>query len=206
LAAAQLDKNWDDWTTQLTESYAQSLELLDEGKTEEAVYTYRSRFLLTVKQLFSEAADVYPLRFENTICWTDWTKKLYQLSHKAEGALKAGEIDEARDLLLELRRHFYDLHNQCDLIKNNDALFAVMEMLNREDVTAKQITEAVDVLLAAEPCRKAKAENEAYGQTLNQWLAEVKPILEKDNLSENDRARFRDITQPFYKLYALQFE
>jgi len=146
------------------------------------------------------------LRFENAICWTDWTKKLYQLSHKAEDALKAGEIDEARDLLLELRCHFYDLHDQCDSVKSNDALFAVMEMLNREDVTAKQITEAVDVLLAAEPCRKAKAENDAYGQTLNQWLAEVKPILEKNDLSENDRIRLRDITQPFYKLYALQFE
>ena len=154
MAAAQLDRNWDDWTARLTESYVQSLDLLDQGKTEEAVYTYRAKFLLTVKQLFSEAVDVYPLRFEKAICWTAWTKKLYQLSHKIENALKAGETDDARELLLELRRHFYDLHHQCDSVKNNDALFAVMELMNREDVTVKQLAKAIDVLLAAEPCRK----------------------------------------------------
>ena len=206
MAAAELDKRWEDWTTRLTGSYAQSLDLLEQGKADDAALKFRAGFLFTVKQIFSESADVYPKRFEGSDCWSAWTRRLYRLSRSAEDAFKSGKIDQAKNLLPELRRHFYDLHRQSDTIKSNDALFAVVDAMAMDDAAAEMISNAVEKLVAADPCRKAKADGDAYKKARDQWFAEIQPALQDNRLTPEERVQLRNATLPFYKTYGLGFE
>ena len=55
----------------LSKSYARTLELLDEGKVAEAGANFQKEFVATVKKLYSEAAQTYPLRFKKAENWCD---------------------------------------------------------------------------------------------------------------------------------------
>lgn len=206
MAAAELDKRWEEWTARLSDSYAQSLDLLEQGKTDDATMKYRAGFVFTVKQLFSEAADVYPVRFEKAACWSAWTRRLYRLTREAEDALVAGKIDEANKLLPELRRHFYDLNKQSNTIKSNDALFAVMDAMAMDDAAAEMISGALDTLVNADPDRKVKAEGDAYLKAREEWLAGIRPALEDARLTPEERGEIRRATAPFYNTYGRSFE
>ncbi len=206
MAAAQLDRNWDTWTARLTEGYAQTLLLLEEDQPDEAIQQYRTGVAFTVKQLFSEAADVYPLRFEGAVCWSDWTRQLYRLTIRTEQAFAAGKLEEAVVLLTELRRHFYELHRQCNSVKRSNALFAVMDVMNMEDAGAQAIAEAVELLLRADSSQEAEEEDDAYQQARDHWLAQVRPALAHTPFTDNDRLVMRQATAPFYKAYGLRFE
>ena len=190
----------------MSESYAGAIKLLEQGKTDEAALKYRGFFVFTVKQLFSEAADTYPLKFEKASCWASWTRDLYRLSRRAEDAFKDGRIDEAKSLLPQLRRHFYDLHRQCGTMKSNDALFAVVETMAMDDAAVQMIAGAVDEYVKAEPSRKAKADGDAYAEAREKWLAEIRPTLENARLTPEQRAQLRQATMPFYTAYGLEFQ
>jgi hypothetical protein len=96
LASAQLDTLWEGWMNDLSESYATSLDLVEKDKPAEAKDQFSRGFVLTVKKLYSEAGQTYPVRFAKAECWTAWTKKLYVLTRKAEDAFGKGDIDQAR--------------------------------------------------------------------------------------------------------------
>ena len=122
------------------------------------------------------------------------------------GIAYKGNLDEAVALLTELRRHFYELHRQCNSVKRSNALFAVMDVMDMEDAGAQAIAEAVEFLLRAASSQEAEEEDDAYQQARDHWLAQVRPVLARTPFTDNDRLLIRQATASFYRTYGLQFE
>jgi hypothetical protein len=206
LASAQLDTLWEGWMKDLSESYAKSLDLLEQDKPAEAKDQFRRGFVLTIKKLYSEAAQTYPVRFAKAECWTDWTKKLYITTRKAEDAFGKGDIDQARILLPELRRHFYDLHKGVGQQKSNDNIYAFLVMLDDEKLSTEKLKSALDAVENAELAIKAKAGTEAYTQAKTSWKQQVESVLSGGKLDKEQRDQLRVSTLALYKAYGIQFE
>ncbi len=192
--------------TDLSESYAVSMDLLAQDKPGEAKDQFRRRFVMTVKKLFSEAARTYPARFEKAKCWTDWTRDLYTLTRKAEDAFGKGDIDQARILLPELRRHFYNLHREVGLDRTNDGIYAFLVLLDNDRVSAEQLKAALEAVDRAEPATKAKAESDAYAKAKAPWKEQVEPMLAGGAIAKTQIDALRASTLGLYKAYGIQFE
>jgi len=190
----------------LSESYATSLDLLEQDKSAEAKDQFRRGFVMTVKKLYSEAGQTYPVRFAKSECWSAWTKKLYIVTRKAEIAFGKGDLDQARILLPELRRHFYDLHKSVGQQKSNDNIYAFLVMLDDEKLSADKLKSALEAVETAELALKAKAETEVYSQVKTSWKQQVESVLSSGKLDKDQRDRLRLSTVALYKAYGIQFE
>jgi hypothetical protein len=190
----------------LSESYATSLDLLEQDKSAEAKDQFRRGFVMTVKKLYTEAGQTYPVRFAKSECWSAWTKKLYIVTRKAEIAFGKGDIDQARILLPELRRHFYDLHKSVGQQKSNDNIYAFLVMLDDEKLSADKLKSALEAVETAELALKAKAETEVYSQVKTSWKQQVESVLSSGKLDKDQRDRLRLSTVALYKAYGIQFE
>lgn len=190
----------------LSESYATSLDLLEQDKSAEAKDQFRRGFVMTVKKLYTEAGQTYPVRFAKSECWSAWTKKLYIVTRKAEIAFGKGDIDQARILLPELRRHFYDLHKSVGQQKSNDNIYAFLVLLDDEKLSADKLKSALEAVETAELALKAKAETEVYSQVKTSWKQQVESVLSSGKLDKDQRDRLRLSTVALYKAYGIQFE
>jgi len=190
----------------LSESYATSLDLLEQDKSAEAKDQFRRGFVMTVKKLYSEAGQTYPVRFAKSECWSAWTKKLYIVTRKAEIAFGKGDLDQARILLPELRRHFYDLHKSVGQQKSNDNIYAFLVMLDDEKLSADKLKSALEAVETAELALKAKAETEVYSQVKTSWKQQVESVLSSGKLDKDQRDQLRVSTAALYGAYGIQFE
>jgi hypothetical protein len=190
----------------LSESYAKSIDLLEQDKPAEAKEQFRSGFVTTVKKLYSEAAQTYPVRFAKAECWTAWTKKLYVLTRKAEDAFGKGDIVQARILLPELRRHFYDLHKSVGQQKSNDNIYAFLVLLDDDRISTEKLKTALESVESAELALKAKAETEAFTKAKTSWKQQVESVLSSGKVEKEQRDTLRVSTFALYKAYGIQFE
>jgi hypothetical protein len=205
LAAAQLDALWDASMVRLSESYVRTTDLLAEGKTEEAYVEFRRNFVHPMKKLYSEADEVYPPRFQKTDDWCKWTKQLYILTRRMEDALEAGKRDAA-EYAPRLRAHFHALHDEAQVLKSNDLIYAFREALNGPAVSADTLAELKAALEKAEPSMKAQAEAAAYEQARQAWLEQVSPVLGSGSVEARHAAELRAVTESFYRAFGVQFE
>jgi len=212
LAAARLDKLWDESMLQLSEGYAVTLSLVEEGKTEEAYDVFREDFVAPFKKLYSEAAEIYPLRFSKIEEWCKWTKRTYIWTRKTEDLLKGaeggGEVDreEAVKYLLVLREHFYVMHREAKILKSNDYIYSFYKELLADEPELAALKAARDALDRADPSMKATAESDAFATAKSAWLGNVAPILDGPALAPAQLDQLRTSTGPFYRAFGMQFE
>lgn len=188
--------------TDLSASYATSVDLLEQSKAAEAAVHYRRYFVPTVKKLYVEAGKTYPLRYEGATCWTAWTKQLYILTRKAEDAFEAGDVESAKKFMAELRRHFYDLHEQTGRLKANDQIYAFQRLVLDEGASQEGLRAALDKVVNADPPLKVNADD--FTQARDEWKGAVTPMI--DGFSADKRDDVLKSTEAFYKSFGTRFE
>ncbi len=155
----------------------------------------------TVKKLYSEAAETYPVRYDQKIGdWCVWTKQLYILTRKTEMAFAQGDTDGAKELMAALREHFYALHAESGFLKANDHIFRFMALLGEDEPSLASLRETEDLIRQADA-----ADKDGFTAARDAWLAAVSPMLEGDWTPEK-KAQLRDATVSFYQAYGVQFE
>jgi hypothetical protein len=216
LAAIELDKCWDGWVATLSKSHEKGLQLIEAGQRAEAHAEFRDHFLVTVREIYSEAVVVCPERFSKSKDWTPWLRRLYALSVAAERTLRGGATSsgspqtvaplEARLALEAIRDHFHRLHVETDTRKSNDYLHAFYQqsLKDRPDVPTLQSLRAS--LDAAAPSLKAKQDPNAYQAAKAEWLNKIGPILADKMVSASEVDLLRSATRAFHHAYGMQIE
>lgn len=198
--------------TKLSGSYATTLDYLEDGDMKGAASEYRNHFVPAMKKLYSEAAEVYPVRFEKIDEWCVWTKRVYIFTRKAEQLFrkieKGEEVDpnEVRKYLLLLREYFRSMHEEAQRLRANDYVFAFYKELLADDVSAAKLKEIRAALDGAKPSMKIEASPGAYEKAKTEWVEAVDPVLSKGTLNQEELAELRRATKPFYREFGLHFE
>ena len=189
----------------LSESYAKTSGLLDAGKTDEAATEFRKGFVQTIKKLYSEASQTYPLRFSKIGEWCGWINGVYILTGKADKALEAKNVDDARKLLADLRKYFYDLHAKTETLKSNDFIYAYLMEATGQAPDAAKLKSTAEALEKAEPSAKAKAAAEAYQKARTEW-SQAAGISGDGKVDAKTIEPLRKATESFYRAFGIQFE
>ena len=210
MAAKQLDDAWGGWATALSESYETTRRLLGENKIAEARSEFRGHFLVTVREVYSEAAVVSPERFSKSTTWNAWVRLLYGLSSATDRVLRGSDpasgTEEAAAMLGKLREHFYQLRLTTETRKSNDYIHAFQKEAMKENPSASELKSLRDAVIEADPSRKAKADAEAYGKAMDDWARRVDSLLADGNVAASERAPLREATRLFYSGYGMQIE
>ncbi len=206
MAAAKLDKLWDSSMVKLSESYVKTSDLLADGKTEDAAKEFSTNFVVTMKKLYSEAAETYPLRFSQIDEWCKWTKRVYIWTRRTEEALKARKREDAEKYLPLFREYFYVMHEESKVLKSNDHLYAFQKELTGESPSADALAKAKTAFEKAEPSMRAKAEPEAFESAKKAWLEQVGAVLQGGSLGSEQLEALRVATGTFYREFGIQFE
>lgn len=207
MAAEKLDKLWDSSLKSLSEGYRETLSLLEQGKTGEAGPRFKKDFVTVMKRLYSEAAEIYPVRFDKKIEeWCVWTKALYKLTLGIDKAFDKEDVKRAQELLPEIRKQFYDLHREAGLRKVNDYVYIFLMMLDQEKAKTEHLKAVLESLDKADLSVKAKANADEYNQAKASWLERTGPILEGDSLGADQREQLREATESFFQAFGVQFQ
>ena len=218
MAAKNLDGLWDGWAIALSQSHDKTLRLLEAGKEAEAHSEFRERFLVTVKEIYSEAAVVSPERFSKSKNWSAWLRHLYALSVAAEKALRASlhpsntlpesaaPGDEAISPLEKLRDHFYQLRFDTETRKSNDYLYAFHKETMKEHPAASELKALLAAFEKAAPSLKTKDNPEGYQKAKGDWTKRIDPILADDRVAPSEIEPLRSATRFLYRAYGMQIE
>lgn len=218
LAAQKLDKLWGEWAIALSESHDKTLRLLEDEKAAEAHVEFQERFLVTVREIYSEAACASPERFSKSKNWNAWLRHLYALSVTAEKAVRVGALpdanprketvvrDEAISSLQKIRAHFYRLGVESETLKSNDYLHAFHQETMQDNPDASTLKVLRAELDKAVSSLKAKDNPEAYRKAKEGWSERIAPILADDAVAPSEIAHLRSATHVFYRAYGLQIE
>lgn len=202
----------------LSAGYETTFDLLEAGKRAEAAAAYRKGCLLTVKRLYSEAADTYPVRFAKIDNWCAWSKELYVLSVKADKAFQHAAADppgkasaapsdgEGRKLLSALREHVHKLHEKTATQKANDYIYAFRREAMRDKPDARTLKTLRDALDEAPLSAKAKKNAGDYGKAKDAWAQGIDAILADGAVAPAEIGALRKSTDTFYRAYGVQFE
>jgi hypothetical protein len=206
LSSDQLDILWNAWTSQMSRSYAETLDLIEQDKSVEAADTFTRSFSSCVKRIYAEAAKTAPKRFSEYDGWATWASDLYIATRKAEVALGAKQTDLALPPLADLRKRFHALHEESGTLGANDHIYAFHAAAGAESPSADDLKAILAQLEEARPSVKAKAEPEAYAQAKAAWLGKISPALEDGQLDDTELGSLRESTQGFYRAYGMAFE
>ncbi|MFP4381584.1 MAG: hypothetical protein ACLFUS_13870 [Candidatus Sumerlaeia bacterium] len=199
---------------ELSEVYAKTYKLMEEGKVEEAATEFNDNFIPTARVLYSNCARNYPPKYEKIDDWCSWVRNFYILADQSNKAMakhpEKGSDDYARTMagLIGLRAHFFTLHQLTDLVASNDYIFAFWRELADESDNTAMLKEAVTALSAEDVklSKKAKANPDQYAEALAKWKAEVEPVLADDKIEDGEAEKLQTATTDFYKAYGIQFE
>ncbi|HEX2971660.1 MAG TPA: hypothetical protein VHP11_04975 [Tepidisphaeraceae bacterium] len=206
MAATELDKLWDGWVSTLSASNEKTLALLDANQAKAARDEFRTRFVPTVKKIYTEAPQTYPTRFAKINDWCSWVKNLYTVSLKADRALAANNTTEATQLLAALREHFYSLHRETETLKANDWIYAFVTASAKEKPTVDELKALRDAVEKAPLSTKAQANADAFNKAKADWLAQVDPVLKGGSLDASKLQSLRTASDTFYRAFGVQFE
>jgi hypothetical protein len=190
----------------LSESYAKTLDPLKAGQTAEAAKEFHDTFTPTVKKLYSEAAQIYPVRSSKSENWCIWTRQFYVQTIKLDETLGKGDQAEALKMLAALREHINNLHEQAHVQKANDFIYAFHRQLEQSAPAAGELSALADKLAKADPSAKAKANAEAYAKARAEWSRQATAALADGRLASGRRKALRASTEKFYHDYGLPFE
>ncbi|MBN1868345.1 hypothetical protein JW916_13750 [Candidatus Sumerlaeota bacterium] len=195
----------------LSDATTETLMLLDDGKTAEAFKVFRTRYVMTIKEFYTEAASVYPVRFSKIQQWQDrdwcsWTRRLYLLAGSADRALRAGDAEMGRNLLGDLRAHFDTLHTVTGVMKSNDWIYEFMTETTAEAPSVDTLKNLKGELEKAEPSAQAKAEPEKYREAVAAWTAAVDPVLADGKIEAGEMEGLRSAAKVLYRAYGVQYE
>lgn len=218
MAAKKLDDLWDGWATALSQSHEKTWRLLETGKRGEAHSEFRERFLVTVREIYSEAAVVSPERFSKSKSWNAWLRHLYALSVTTEKSLRgnpgASDIspgttasrNTAMSRLEKLRDHFYRLRLETETRKANDYIYAFHVETMKEDPEASELRALLAALEKAPPSLKMKDDPGMYQKAKDDWAKRINPIIADEIVAPSEIERLRSATRSFYRVYGVQIE
>ena len=218
MAAKKLDDAWDGWAIALSQSHEKTLRLLEAGNKGDAHSEFREHFLVTVREVYSEAAVVSPERFSKSKNWNAWLRHLYALSVSAEKTLRARVLpsekpsestasrDEAISTLEKLRAHFCQLRFETDTEKSNDYLYAFHQETMKEHPEASQLKALFAALEKAVPSLKMKDNPEMYQKARDDCAKRIAPIVVDDIVAPSEIEPLRSATRLFYRAYGMQIE
>ena len=218
MAAQQLDKLWGRWAIVLSKSHEKTLCLLEDEKLAEAHSEFREHFLVTVREIYSEAACASPGRFSKSKHWDAWLRHLYALSARTEKMVRVGALpstrpkegtdarDEAIFALKKLRAHFYKLRVESETRKSNDYLHAFHQETMKDKPNAIMLKVLRAGLDKAVSSLKAQDSPEAYRKAKDDWATRIAPILADDTVAPLEIAPLRSATHVFYRAYGMQIE
>ena len=190
----------------LSDSYAETTDLLDAGKTKAAAEEFSRHFTPPLKKLYSEAGQVYPLRFANAKAWCEWTKRFYTLTRETEDCLAENRRREARTLLEALRKHVYDLHVETKTQKTNDYVYALHLYASEKRPDALRLRATNEGLAKAEPSAKAEAEPEFFEESKKAWQGQTGKALAQDKVPLRQKKKLRKAANRFYREFGVQFQ
>ena len=190
----------------LSDAYRSATEALKTSPTDETTERFRSRFVYTVKKLYSETSHTYPPRFAKVSDWCAWSKGLYTLTRTTEDAMRGGRWDEAGEKLAGIREHVHRLHVETGALRTNDFLYSFWKEARKESPDASALSRALGKLVGAPLSMGAKRDESAFRKALREWQAAVSPLIEDGALSRTEVVRLRDATEPFYMAYGTEFE
>ena len=218
MAAKKLDDLWDGWAIALSKSHEKTLRLTEDGKKAEAHSEFRGRFLVSVKEIYSEAAVVSPERFSESKSWNPWLRHLYALSVTAERSLRAGlrpsdnphgstaSSNGAISTLEKLRDHFYRLRLETGTRKANDYLHAFDKEAMKERPEASDLKALLAALESAGPSLRIADSREMYQKAKDDWAERVNAILADEKVTPSEIEPLRSATGVFYREYGVQIE
>jgi hypothetical protein len=207
LAAKELDKMWDGWTERMTASYTKTLDLLDEGRDKKAAEEFRTGYVQTVKKLYSEAAEIYPVRFSKVDEWCGWTRNLYRKTIKLDKELAKGSKGKKVDRMMTgLRQHFYNLHYDAKTLKAGDYVFALNQVASQKKPSIKLIKNLRKKLESAKASGKAKSDADGFSKAKKEWEGKMDTIMADDSISKKELEAMRKSTGEFCRAYGMQFE
>jgi len=190
----------------LGEGYLKTLDCLDKGNLEQAEKEYRKGYMANVKKLYAEAGSTYPLRFSKADHWCVWTKKLYVLSRQTEEVLKKRNSEQALDMLEQVRRHFYQLHEETGTFHCNDLVYEFYTETAQPKPSEDQLQKIMKQLEKAEPSCIAKEKAELYANAKSAWQTAVTPLLNDGEIDSSERDSLRKATDTFYRAFGIQYE
>jgi hypothetical protein len=196
----------------LSEGYAQTTEALKKGDAQAALDAYRTKFVVTYKELYSEAAETYPLRFEKMDTWCIWTKDVYVKTVQLEQALTAlpakdsAEAKTALDNLEALRAAFYTLHEKSQTLSTCDYVYALRTECRKDAPDVAALKKIQEDLSKATPARKAKKQSDEYEKARAAWNTVATPVLEKGEVSKESLKSLRKAGETFYEAFGMQLE
>ena len=212
MAAQELDKLWDKSVDTLSDGFAATVDLLEAGVPKEALDAYRGKFLVTVKDLYSEASTTQPGRFEKIEDWSAWARGLYVESVKTDKALAAlpekGSADASASLakLDSLRAQFVKLHQETGTQSSCDFIYALRMECKKDQPSAEALKKIQASLDKAPAAKKAAAKAAAYAAAKAEWDKAVTPLLAKGAIPADAVAGLREAAEKFYKAFGVQLE
>ena len=190
----------------MSKSYVATLDLLEDGEQAQAYEEFRLRFVPTVKRLYSEAAQVHPVRFTGIDDWCAWSRKLYILAQKAQDAMEAGDFEEAELLLGDIRYHFYALHDQTNTRKANDTIFAFQRHLEGDALDAARLNALREEMATAAVPAAAGSRKDDFEAMRAKWTKKADGALSDDGIRRFRRRGLRKATERFYNDFGLLLE
>lgn len=206
MAAKELDTLWDGWVSTLSDSYEKTQAHLEANRVKEARDEFRTRFVPTVKKIYTEAPQTYPTRFAKINDWCAWVRTLYATSLTAERALAGNDSAKAAGLLAALRDHFYNLHRETETLRVNDWIYAFVTAANTGTPAVGELKKMRDSVDKAELSVKAKANGDAFGKAMAEWQATVDAALKDGSLEASELQSIRTASEAFYRAFGVQFE
>lgn len=197
--------------TSLSTSYEKTLDLIETGKPAQASAEYRKGILLTVKRLYSEAGETYPLRFEKMENWCVWTRQLYILSVRIDKALRKTPTDkaaakESNQLLADLRGHFYLLHKKTKTQNGNDIIYALDQTITKPQPSVQALQKLRDALETTPPPVKAEKKPEKFQEEIAAWTKQFDSTVKDNAIDPIELKTLQKITKTLYHSQGRVFE
>ena len=190
----------------LSDAYRSAADGLKASPTTETTKRFRTRFVYTVKKLYSETSHTYPARFAKASDWCAWSKGLYTLTRTTEDAMQGGRWDEAGEKLAAVREHVHRLHVETGVLRTNDFIHSFWMEIRRDSPDASALSRALEGLMKAPLSTSARREESTFRKALREWQAAVIPAMEDGAVSKEEIARLRGATEPLYTVYGTDFE
>ena len=196
----------------LSEGYVRTVDRLEAGEGKEALDAYRTKYLVTVKNIYSEASTSQPAKFDKVADWTEWTRGLYVQSVQADKAIGttpakgSDEWTKALGKLDSIRGHFASLHKEAGAQNTADVIFALRQECRKEAPDTAQLKKLQDSLDKAPASKKAGAQAKEYAAARAEWDKAVKPLLEKGAIPKESLESLRAAADKFYKAFGVQLE
>ena len=207
-----MDRVWSVSVDALSEGYAKTVERLEAGEPNEALGVYRSKFLVTVKNFYSEASATPPAKFARVAAWSDWMRGLYVQSVQTDRALAAlpakGSAEAAAGLtkLDALRGHFAKLHAEAQRQTVSDFVYALREECRKAAPDVAALRKTQEALGKAALSKQAAAKPGEYKAAKAEWDRAAAPVLEKESVPADSLEALREAAEKFYRAFGVHLE